>query len=73
MAKGALAKENVIARLREAFGEDFVGVVDKKVYVYADEFYIDQVVTNYFTNAMKHAEERDGKKPVKSEQTYKIL
>lgn len=37
MAKGALAKENIIARLREAFGEDFVGVVDKKVYVYADD------------------------------------
>lgn len=35
------------------------------VYVYADEFYIDQVVTNYFTNAMKHAEERDGKKQIK--------
>lgn len=27
------------------------------VYVWADEFYIDQVVTNYFTNAIKHAKE----------------
>ena len=35
------------------------------VYVFADEFYIDQVVTNYFTNAMKHAEERNGKKQIK--------
>ena len=27
------------------------------VYVFADEFYIDQVVTNYFTNAIKHTKE----------------
>ena len=26
--------------------------------------YIDQVVTNYFTNAIKHAEEIDGKKKI---------
>lgn len=26
-------------------------------YVYADEFYIDQIITNYLTNAIKHAEE----------------
>jgi len=35
------------------------------VYVTADEFYIEQVVTNYFTNAIKHAEEIDGKKQIK--------
>jgi signal transduction histidine kinase len=33
-------------------------------YVIADEFYIDQVVTNYFTNAIKHAEEINGKKEI---------
>ena len=33
----------------------------KKIYVFADEFYIEQVVTNYFTNAIKHAKEKDGK------------
>ena len=27
------------------------------VYVFADDFYIEQVVTNYFTNAMKNVEE----------------
>lgn len=26
-------------------------------YVYADEFYMDQIITNYLTNAIKHAEE----------------
>ena len=29
----------------------------EEVIVYADEFYIEQVVTNYFTNAIKHAKE----------------
>ena len=34
------------------------------VMVYADEFYIEQVVTNYFTNAIKHAKEVDGVKQI---------
>lgn len=37
----------------------------KKSYVIADNFYIDQVVTNYFTNAIKHANEVNGKKQIK--------
>ena len=37
----------------------------KKIYVIADNFYIDQVVTNYFTNAIKHAEEVNGKKQIR--------
>ena len=32
------------------------------VMVFADDFYIEQVVTNYFTNAIKHIKEKDGKK-----------
>ena len=39
----------------------------KKVTVIADNFYIDQVVTNYFTNAIKHAVEVNGKKQIKIE------
>lgn len=35
------------------------------VYVYADVFYIEQVVTNYLTNAIKHAKEVEGKKQIK--------
>lgn len=35
------------------------------IYVMADDFYIEQVVTNYFTNAIKHAEEREGKKQIR--------
>ncbi len=32
------------------------------VNVYADDFYIDQVITNYVTNAIKHVKEKNGKK-----------
>lgn len=39
----------------------------ESVYVYADDFYIEQVVTNYFTNAIKHCEEVNGKKEIKIE------
>ena len=35
------------------------------IYVYADDFYIEQVVTNYFTNAIKNIEEVNGKKKIK--------
>ena len=34
------------------------------IQVFADDFYIEQVVTNYFTNAIKHAKEVDGIKQV---------
>ena len=33
-------------------------------YVFADDFYIDQVVTNYFTNAIKNVVEINGKKQI---------
>ena len=38
--------------------------VKSPIYVVADEFYIEQIVTNYFTNAIKHAEEVDGQKKI---------
>ena len=38
--------------------------VKEPIYVFVDEFYIDQVVTNYFTNAIKHAEEVNGRKEI---------
>lgn len=37
MAKGATAKVAVENKIREAFGADFVGTVDKKIYVWADD------------------------------------
>ena len=35
------------------------------IYVYADDFYIEQVISNYFTNAIKNVLEIDGKKKIK--------
>lgn len=35
--RGTLAKDNVISIIQKAFGSDFVGVVDKKVIVWADD------------------------------------
>ncbi len=40
---------------------------DKIINVVADNFYIDQVITNYFTNAIKHAKSVNGKKQIKIE------
>lgn len=37
MAKGAIAKESVIKKITEAFGADYLGEVDKKYYVQAEE------------------------------------
>lgn len=37
MARGSIAKENVIKRLAQAFGSDFIGEFDKKIYVWAEE------------------------------------
>lgn len=38
---------------------------ENPIYVYADDFYIEQVVTNYFTNAIKNIAEVEGKKLIK--------
>ncbi len=43
---------------------DVIFNYNEHINVKADDFYIDQVVTNYFTNAIKHVEEVDGKKQI---------
>ncbi len=35
------------------------------VYVFADDFYVEQVLTNYFTNAIKNVKEVNDKKQIK--------
>ena len=35
------------------------------IYVYADDFYIEQVISNYFTNAIKNVQKVDAKKKIK--------
>ena len=52
-------------------------VADEKLEVFADDFYIEQVVTNYLTNAIKHVMEIDEKKEIsvkveKNEKNQKI-
>ena len=39
-------------------------VSPEEINVIADDFYIEQVITNYVTNAIKHVEERNGKKSI---------
>ena len=37
MAKGAQAKVEVLEKIKEAFGKDFIGEIDKKIYVWAQD------------------------------------
>ena len=41
--------------------------LSKEIIVYADDFYIDQVLTNYITNAIKYSIKINGKKIVRIE------
>lgn len=36
-AKGSIAKEAVEKKIQQAFGADFIGVVDRKLYVWAND------------------------------------
>lgn len=37
MARGAEAKNKVIEKIQSAFGADYIGEVDKKIYVWSKE------------------------------------
>ena len=37
MARGNIAKESVIAKMKAAFGEDWIGEYEKKFYIWAQE------------------------------------
>ena len=37
MAKGTIGKQNVINKIQQAFGADFIGEYDKKIYVWTQE------------------------------------
>lgn len=37
MAKGNIAKENIVKVLEKAFGDDYIGEFDKKYYIWADD------------------------------------
>lgn len=44
----------------------------EEIYVFADDFYIEQVITNYLTNAIKHVKEVNGKKYIQIENEVNI-
>ena len=56
-SKVMIEKENI----------EFENNLGKKILVYADDFYIEQVLTNYLTNAIKYAIQINGEKRVKIE------
>ena len=58
----------VIRKCNVMLEENHIQVIfneKEPIYVYADDFYIEQVMTNYFTNAIKHAKEVNGEKQIK--------
>ncbi len=69
------SKFNITELIKEVIRKSKVMLDEKKVavefnetkelQVYADEFYIEQVITNYIINAIKHAEEINGQKSIK--------
>ena len=44
----------------------------EEINVFADDFYIEQVITNYLTNAIKHVEKVDGKKSIVIENVVNV-
>lgn len=50
-----IEKENVILEFQDS----------KPIEVYADDFYIEQIITNYVTNAIKYSTEINGSKKIK--------
>lgn len=44
----------------------------EEINVFADDFYIEQVITNYLTNAIKHIKEMDGEKYIRIENEVNI-
>lgn len=60
--------QEVIRKCNVMLEENQIQVVfesKEPIYVYADDFYIEQIITNYFTNAIKHAEIVNNKKQIK--------
>ena len=37
MVKGTIAKDKVIEKIKDVFGQDYIGLFDKKVYVWAED------------------------------------
>ena len=66
--------EEVIKKQKVVFDEKKIDVKLENtdpIYVKADDFYIEQVLTNYITNAIKNVKEIDGKKEINISIEYK--
>jgi signal transduction histidine kinase len=60
--------EEIIRKSKLLIEEEKINLqinIDKPIYVYADEFFIGQVINNYFTNAIKQVKEVNGEKTIK--------
>ena len=44
----------------------------QEINIYADDFYIEQIISNYLTNAIKHVKEKNGKKYIEIENEVNI-
>ena len=44
----------------------------EEINVFADDFYIEQVISNYITNAIKHVKQVDGEKYIKIENVVNV-
>jgi len=59
---------DVIRNSKVKLEEEKIEVIfeeNEPIYVFADDFYIEQVLSNYFTNAIKNVKEINGKKQIK--------
>lgn len=61
-------EKEVVRKTKMMFEEKNVDIKfnqDEEINVFADDFYIEQVITNYITNAIKNVKEIDGKRLIK--------
>lgn len=68
LEKEILRKTDVMIKEKEA---EVIFNSEEKINVIADSFYIDQVITNYVTNAIKHVQEVNGEKHISIENEVK--
>ena len=60
-------EKEVVAKVKVMLDEKNIKVIFEKensIYVFADDFYIEQVITNYLTNAIKNVKEVNGEKNI---------
>lgn len=69
LEKEVIRKSKVM--LEEKKAEIRLNTVDE-INIFADDFYIEQVITNYITNAIKHVEEISGEKYIQIENVVDV-